>query len=423
MSKRPLRVEETALRQLSESGRNFVIQSTDPFHDYPFGTPQIPDGKLQSSFVKKYNRQLVLKCPFDLGANQTWNVNFFTSPYLQGAGQVYDYSNDVGSLAPFPVTKNIELSPVMYVATLIENGKVADVKFGTLALNDPTLSDNTVYTRVVGLGFEVHDVTAELYKQGACTVWKTTNPNTYDPVPYGAYDAQGFHKQFLLHSMNCGEIPATAADVVSIQNSHTWESKEGAYVVADIRGYDIQSVSDSSGLIYVGDNQQSDLPRNTCFVIGATNYFLETSSIVSFTPSRAASINPSGALFSGLGPNSTLRLDLRCGVEMAPGLGSSSNSLATGCPEADPAAIALVLRSRSLLPAGVRVAENSFGDWFRRIARLAADIVPTILGFIPQTRMIAPAIGQIATIVKDKIITKPAPPKPKIPLPPVPKKK
>lgn len=413
MTKRPLRIEETIFKNLNENSRNFVLEAVDPFHDYPYSTGKVPDGNIASSFVKKYKRALTLSCPFTLTAGDTWTVNFFTTPFLSGNGErrLYDLSNENVEISNLG---GVQLAPLMYYATLISNGLIKSVVVGSLTLDDSDLSSNLVYTRAVGCGFEVHDVTPEVYRQGSCTVWRNTPPNYREPLLVD----DGTNLTSWTGTVNAGEIPMTTKDVVSNQNAITWNASEGAYVVSPISDYSLSTVSRSTPALYVGDWNQSALPSNHCDILTAYMNNTVKGSFVCGT-NRSSHVTPSGALFAGLSDKTVLRVDLRLAIEFVPGIGSEFNSLASATPPMDLPCIDLVKQSYVQSPAGVKVSENSAGDWFRRIASIVARVAPTILGLFPATKAMAPIVQQASELVLQKLKRQE---KPKTPLPPVPNK-
>lgn len=414
MTSRPLRIDQTGFSQLSDNSKNFVLEATDPFHDYPYGAGRVPDGLVASSFTKKYKRALTLTCPFELEAGQTWSVNFFTTSYLYGTGKraIYDLPNDF--ISEF-IAGDVPLSPLMYYACRVFNGKILNITVGSVPLDDSDLGDNNVYTRVAGCGFEVHDVTPEIYKQGSCTVWKTTSPGTVENLLI--HDGSAFDSTPV--TRHAGEIPMTALDVASNQSSVTWEAREGAYVVAASHSYQPTTISRYSEALYVGDWNQSAIPQNACdLIVAKLDAAILTGPV--FTPTRSSGLQPSGALFDGLSSYTVLRVDLRIAVEFVPGIGSQYNSLASSAPIPDPMAMKLVRLTHVALPAGVKVSENSIGDWFRRVAKIVASVAPTILGLIPQTKALAPVAAMASEIVLRKLNDQP---KPKIPLPATPQQK
>lgn len=85
--------------------------------------------------------------------------------------------------------------------------------------------------------------------------------------------------------------------------------------------------------------------------------------------------NTSGAYFTGLSPETTLQLNFKLIVEVAPGPNDQLATLATSSPEFDPPALELYSRVCSRLPPGVPQDENPAGEFFKSVLGTLGDIV------------------------------------------------
>jgi hypothetical protein len=130
--------------------------------------------------------------------------------------------------------------------------------------------------------------------------------------------------------------------------------------------------------------------------------------IVGTTGTRHASLQTTGAYFSGLSPETVLTLDILFIVEVAP---TSANpamlSMVSKTAPYDPIAMRLYCNMLQNLPPGVPVHENAKGDWWRtvlttatKVAKIAAPVVA--LSGHPVAAGAITAAGEILATVPKK---------------------
>jgi hypothetical protein len=352
---------------ISPQAKNWLDRALDPFKDIVQSIEGYPDMNCAPSCVQEVKKQLTIAAP----SAASWDCNIFFSQT--------------------PLTKNLYLTTRNY-GTLIqstqsatpykEGGVIVRKATAGTTLDMTTTTDSVELgqnyysnseTRVIGWAFEVTDVTSELYRQGAVTVWRSplvTDPNdatTYTCV-YDTGATACVPTAYDIVSM--GSVPTTSADALLLPNSQQWDAKEGCYVVAIQDGQDNPARTygykllirfesptvayteqiNSTGVakqIFIADGQKVDLP----FI-------------------------PGGAYFTGLNANSVLQLTVRYYVERFP---SKDNLdlvvLARPSTPYDPRALEVYSKLASRLPTGTRKRDNGLGDWISSIARGISSVV------------------------------------------------
>lgn len=286
-------------------------------------------------------------------------------------------------------------------------------------------------SRIVGFGFEVHNTTAELYKQGQLTSYRmpqrldTTaaqvvrwvgpgggrylvgdvNPGSGSTVaPGGDPIVLGCPNTVTLES---NMPPATLGQATLFPGSQTWEAKEGAYVVATKCQTDnplrarqphrrvFRNVAQSAnyGIAYPDTGGTSNTWNDTTPVFNGS---FGTTPMCLPVP-----FNTSGVFLTGLSPQTTLTVYLRVILEVAPTADNTSLiTLAQPPVPWDPLALDLYAAVAQQLPPAVMVSENPEGEWWDKVLAIASKVLPGISaplnGIIPGLGTVANGLGSAA---------------------------
>jgi hypothetical protein len=289
------------------------------------------------------------------------------------------------------------------------------------------------YYRVIGAAFEVTNTTAELYKGGTVTVYRSpafscrgslqtiTGPyetslvSTTVTTPVTQVNSSGVVKilettetksslfpQWYYVNIPCDYQnlpPSTQSAAALYPNSRTWGATDGCYIVMTMNSEANPFVAPVSGktsglllgidnnTLTTGDgNRTAWLPRWG----GAGGPTFRTPGLSSNIP-----FDISGAVFAGLNSNTTLQVTAKYFVERLPAI-SDKNLLVLArnpCPY-DPMILELYSRAILSLPVGVKVGENPLGEWFFDILQALAGAAPAIgAAFGPIGAGIGTAIG------------------------------
>jgi len=223
-------------------------------------------------------------------------------------------------------------------------------------------------SRIIGMGFEVINTSADIYKQGSITCYKM--PQTLTPGHAQVNNAANTAKASI-GTLNLKEAPSNTAAASNLHGTVTWEAAKGAYIVCtqmssnnDLSGISsLLPVRSANGHITNGEYQRSLTPT---FLTTA----IPTVSLLAY-PLKIVPFNTHGVMVTGLNVNSTLRVRLRVYVERAPSLGAEDSALlplATPSAGYDAAALKLYSEVANRMPVAVPVDMNSWGDWWKIIS-------------------------------------------------------
>lgn len=365
---------------IKPSSRDWLTGALDPFHDFQFTPEGLPDQFAGSTVVQFIKRKITINAPTTLVAGDKWDAHIFISPTM--------VSRAFQGCTSSPGTLNSDGAYTHQLGTV----SVVKVKSGTPTLPNtipfppPAVFQAQVLSpcdngndfslmRVIGGGFEIHNDTAELYKNGSVVVY--AQPTQRD-IDYGVANFVG-SPQHQGNWYRTRSPPATVSDATSNINSVTWSAAEGCYVpfLLDMEDMDFRQ---ATAIPMVMNKVDSSL--DYAFTPAITNSLAATgddSNIKASEPMRYAGLETTGAYFTGLSFESILTLDVRFIVEIAPTPANTTLiSLATPSSEYDPEALVLYSRACRELPAGVKVSMNAGGDWWKIVSgaiNYAAPIV------------------------------------------------
>lgn len=390
-------------RELTPAGAQWVTQTLDPFHDWEVTPTGYPDTTVGNSFIQTVNlsKTYTMSAPSD--------VSIFTLPQL-GTRTMYQqgFSSPTVLNPAFSASYGL-LGPLNVVVTA--GGQATMPGFNPLtqawlSCPAPTLVDAfdlSPYlvgdTRLVGIGFEVHNTSPELVKSGAVVTYKTAQSTTdsmiYTVPPGGAVVAD------LVPVVRSVMPPATAAEALLLAGSQQWEAYDGAYVVGslahssnpiDVANYKDQiyeptftPVPDAAGYAGIGL-----VPR-------VTTLFPNSSNWVQSTP-----WNTVGAYFTGLAVNSVLTVNLKAFIECFPSSDQVSYvSLTRPSNPFDPLALELYARASFLLKPGTLVQNNPDGEHWQVVKDVLDDIVPRLSRAASMTKSLVTGVKKARSRVED----------------------
>jgi hypothetical protein len=277
--------------------------------------------------------------------------------------------------------------------------------------------------RIVYSGFEVVNTTAQIYKQGAVTVYEyghsyetsqiagMQDNTSADPGPrIQSYASNTFRSP-----------PNTIAEAKIMPGSHTWPAQDGCYCTAKflgdnpfqaatMRNYVIQqNLTDAdadSGYLPVGALGAAPFTVGSFVspgLVGDTYVTVSGPAIGNYKSAYNAApathfsrMSTSGAYFTGLSPQSTLFVTWRVGLERLPAA-NKPTFLALAQPSAtfDPNALLLYNLIANHLPPGCPQGWNDLGKWFNTIANVAKNVIPGAFPLISTAQMILNGMGAV----------------------------
>jgi len=399
-------------KSITAPGANFIRKALDPFHDFEVRLDGIPDENTSRVVIQEVTLSQTISVPTGITGN--WDAHIFTLPELAtlntavganllGTGTITLSGNQPAS-GLFPAgLVNVMCVPSGGITT------PTGASYGSNSVSLPF--DFSAYfsgqKRLIALAFEVHDTSAELYKQGTITVYRL--PQTKDIsniAPFGGLTGSSSSQLAVLSRLP----PSNLASALLLTGSRQWEMKDGAYVVAvqDVKNNMLTGSVFASHVFTAGDPTNS----GESVLWQPPNYGTTTVAITA--PTGTAYWNPqpfeikpvpfhtAGCYCTGLNNNSTFTVTARAIFESAP---TPDNTqlvvLAQPSPDYDPVALELYKAAASKLPVGVPVGENASGDFWDKVLSAIESAAPMVGGlFGPIGGALGGLAGKAASIGK-----------------------
>lgn len=389
----------TVKKALSQSTQNILSLVTDPYHDFNLQAVGYPDGKSLYSCIQRFQNRMTLKCPFTLAAGDTWGINIVTTGlHYQQNMAISSYS---AGLIDQTATTTVACGPIHIIYTHYDStGTTKTVIRNAMGPPTAALAGRELdRSRIVSLGFELTNTTAELYKEGSLTVYRL---NAIEDAFDGRLKYSNVTPTTAPWSGNyIANIPLTEEAINSLPNVRTWEAGAGAYCVALPQANN--AYSDPAGC-------NTLIQEYFLFGPTLTQSALVYPMILNATPPTAVmgatALNNVGVITSKFkSAEQNFSLDFRMVLETETNGASPLIGFATKPPELDRAFLKLYKAMIPLIPPGVPVGFNDSGEWFRRILKIANSVLPIIASVLPgHAKVIAtaavPVVSALNTIVQ-----------------------
>lgn len=381
-------------QKITPQGKDWLVAAIDPFHDSQLDSLEgWPDVECGASVVYCVKQSVQVKKPA-LTDGGNWDCHIQLWPFMVNGnfGPSVGRQSNVINTQAFPRG----LAPVggmggLQISGVASGGNWSPIESAAGTVRCAQLTLDPSYTsgsgRLIGIGFEVHDTTAELYKQGACTVYRM-QANNKDTSTFTVYNESTSPS-----TPFDGPYPATVVrlpplnqqSAMLIQGSRQWDSEQGCYVVGAFCSEENPAYCESptNVAIPVQPVADQDGQINTTGMYTQYPYNIFSGN-PAFIPIRVHPIHQSGAIFSGLHPNASLTVNLNVFYEAFPGP-EDVKTLVLAKPSCkyDPCVMELYSRLVQELPVGVPVSENGLGDWFLDAATKAAKYIGPALAMMP----------------------------------------
>lgn len=394
---------------LTSDGADWLTLRLDPYHDFQRPICGYPDADCFDTIVSTLNYEFNVSHP--AGSVGNWDAHVFTLPI---SSLTTDNGNSVNgqftqtaepySLGLVNVAKDLAGGPLFPTAV-----PVASANF-TLERVDSFDNVHEGLSRVIGLGIEIIDTTAELYKQGAMTAYRMPT-NVQKSCDLGYLNTAGTH-QAQIRSRILQAPPSTVAEAIAFHGSVQWEAKEGCYMAVGQEGVNNPfEMALRESVLVTGDPSLVGTDQALASrVQNLTALQVPPLVTASTGASTCKSVNTSqcGMIMSGLAEDATFKIRVRVYVERAPLVTDSALiPLATPSATYDSKALELYSQLVSSLPVAVPVCFNAKGDWWRWIVRTIGKIagpvgsaLTPILG--PEAGLIGSGVAAAATAISNK---------------------
>lgn len=461
-----------------------LLQCLDGYHDAPYTAVGLPTGVKERIVVHDFQKALTITKPANLAAGATWDCHIVTNNVAGesdgacgffaiyndqstlGCGQTYSLSgSQVSAITGSPIGMAVANAPILIhrVTAGTDTFSVAASGCTAAGLNLGVVDIPRQYLqgpcRVVGMSFEVTNVTSPLNVQGQCLVYRSPmnsldtaiNLNEQFPIGTSAWNPQGGAAAGTLANAATGMSPARGrfatapparlADAQRVHNSQTWHAKEGAYCNAVLEKEPEMSWpqpmfpawndgNTPTGIIgTVTGNPTEILTARPTGYAPASDGTVTTRVCESITNSTSTSavnaagvssysfgsipnrlipveVSRTGAYFTGLSDTTVLQLKVRFLIERVPMVQDEQiYSLSKLSPPADPGFWELYSRLAEHLPPGCMQSDNPLGEWFNNVTGLVKKYAPVVGGmvgnFVPGAAAIGNAVGKAAGFAKN----------------------
>lgn len=378
------------LEKLSPDSRAWLVAALDPFHDEQLRMEGLPDQRTAPSIVQMHNQSYTLTVPNSAGAG-LWDAKVtysgfdttinYNSRLILSSDTTHTYDH-AGLVAACPFGA---LNICAGAAGAGFSGGTPFIANDTRAALGSMLGNDR--GRLIGVAFEIHNTTAEIYKQGSltCAMIADVEEDTSTIVYFDKNVAplQEIHAQSDWAPQYAGSRDA----LMSVPSSRTWQAADGCYVIPRMTKVPtrIQVPRFSRRTPVVQSSKNGD--QHTCEPEGLGPW--DGVVVPYFFGAMPSGFSPIEVYLSGLSNQTTLSIKFRTIVEYFPDLGSSLLPISSPSPPFDPKAFALYAGVAAVSDYVVPVDQNDAGDYFRGILRVISNVGP----------LIAPLTGPIAPFV------------------------
>jgi hypothetical protein len=377
---------------ITPEGRKWLDVCLDPFKDIEQKPVGYPDKQMARSCVQTIHDTITITAPAS-AAGGNWDCHIFSDVLWTGV-DLYDtpptgsfyFRNGQGATPHKRGGVVVRSGPAGLALTMTstQNAQCLSFKQDVFAGNTPS--------RMLATGFEVHDTTQELKKQGAVVVYRISDDAT--PASYTVAESNAV-------TTNCQsgvrmvlpEPPTSAGQAIDIPLSQEWESKLGCYVVPVLNTTENPPVDLTD--ICPNSVDVSNTPLYEWFPkiqsVGTIRYISDKTATIPF--------GLSGAYFTGLDNAATLVLNVAYYVEQFPDYQSALHRLThASCPQ-DNMALEFYTKIARVMPVGVPVNDNFLGAFISGIANIARTVLPRL---VQGARVVSTVANVVAPLLNSK---------------------
>lgn len=358
-------------KALSPQGRNFLIGALDPFHDTEIEVDGFPDITSARSVVQVLQYTKTITKPVGLAAGN-WDLHLSNMPLSSDLSTAVPslLAVIVNSLGEISVNAGIPAVNSGFLAQAVPSGASMDAISGIRVGDGLGLpkSYSAGTHRIFGLGFEVINATAPLYRQGSVTTYRKPSHRVggFGREPISPFKCSTY-------DYISGPV-LTVAQAANFPNSRTWGAEEGVYGIATLNDINCPVVRATPN----GGFASTIDAVGTGSAYGYGNLPADASLVHSYP------FDITGAIFTGLSDQTSLTVTVRYLIERFPGPAETDLVvLGRPSPAFDPLALELYSRCLEHLPACVRVSENPFGEWFNKVLGAVAEYAPAVARIFP----------------------------------------
>jgi len=392
---------------ISEEGKAFLVATLDPFHDSQI--PHLagyPDIEVSPSLVRMIKKSVTITKSPGLGAGD-WSCQITQWPWMKNMPMRTSTLRQNNQIFTDNGIQPLGGLQILQCLTSDANGfdlqSAGVVSFGALELDDDFLQGSN---RLISAGYEVHNTTAEIYKQGAVCNYLMHNvpkdaslfTKNQSVAPYAILQA--------FNGTSFRSCPRTTAEALLIPGSNEWNAADGVLSVARFAGVDNPpfTVDYNLPVLFEFDDLPSTVAAtypNTSAIVFPANAM--TGTISSVPAWKSFPIHTNGSIFTGLSDQTSLRLNWVVIIESFPGPRDVKDlTLATPSAGFDPRVLEIYSHTLATAPVAVPVGENPLGEWFMDMVGKVGNFLGNVPGPVG---LIGKGVGVIADSMKGFMTT------------------
>lgn len=423
------------------------VQMTDPFHDEGYDVMQLPSNNTNRSLTCANEATIAISKPTEIADDEKWDLHVIASnimcplPYIQlregqsldaipngryCTGVEYDFDTDNSSFNnvlayPGGAVQGSAVYPIGLVAVAVPSGAETVPREKNLfaeGVQVPLPQDLIRGEhRCVGYGFEATNVSSALDKPGMVHVYRVPFQLKQEAVN-GLAASPKVVDYVVRQGMMSQRYPGSLASIKAILDTKGWEAKAGAYCV--VRPVGMPAVHRPSLAVpitrpsVIEDFQPFDEPTGVYNSTGACG--IEITGTPGAKVLRVIPIeftyhhwDVSGMYFTGLDTASVIQVDVVQCIEHIPNAGNPTDmfnsKIAKIPPKTSPQFEKVFQRTMAVLPPGVPVSENDFGDWWESICDVVSAVSPLADGVVPGSGAIIRTVSSSARHVPKVVKT------------------
>jgi len=401
---------------VSKDGQDWLVLALDPFHDQQRPIEGLPDEYSAPTFVRCHVQQATYSATAE---GDKFRI-VFGGCHASGAIAVSTF-NDIkyGNVASQTIN-----AVQVYRSTSANEPTLAGVIAGTATSlgGFATSLPADIPLRLIAIGIEVTDVTQKLYQQGVIGVARVSGAHDEVIVPQQVPLTDNMGGFTTYKRTPC--VPATRTMAGLIPGWVEWSAPKGAYVVPRFN----KAQPPATWLIGTGESAVNPhaWEYRECAAADTIARYGTRANVATWEPSEASyrgavpsGFDPAVIFIEGVDINAQFRVTVRTYVEYFPEVNNgTAMASATPSPAYDPLAFRSYHEAAVRLPAGVPVAMNAKGDWWRMvkstfgaIGRAGLAVAPSVLTMAGQPEL-ALALKAAQAIMRNPAVS---PPRPEVP--------
>lgn len=394
-------------KSITSDGKEWLTLALDPFHDYTHQVAGYPDADCSQTVVSCYQYQLDVSAPAN-AAGGNWDCHVYNMPQAESASFPI-FTEDAGwtsltedavtartfPTGPLTIVSNVSGAPLGVVPVQLPATAETITTLPPIAIRDISSG----ISRVIGMGYEITNTTAEIYKQGTLTAYRM--PQMANQFQQVVVNNAGTQKATYT-GVKQREPPSTVAQANLLRGTLTWAAAEGAYVVCMQNSVTNPLMQEQSSAILYDPNPSPS--GNTTLVRGEPYTTVGvTAAVATIAPgvNQIVPFDTTGVFLTNLSNGSSLTIKLKVYVERAPTYAEPSIAvLASPSAAYDMKVLQLYAAAVPYLPIAVKVNENGLGDWWRAVCSVlktaAGPLGLALNPFVPGAGLVGGVVSHVA---------------------------